>query len=161
MVIVCMEKSSKCFEPVSGHDICNEGTPCSSIPVLRHCGLFYYAHEHMDSQELSHLFIGDFQLDTLLLHRIQIGLKNKAFDHVIVKHLLEIFNRGWNFQRRWRKREDFQVTSGDSKFCFLRRNSLEDEDWKGVAVPEVDGSLMTGATKGYGGGDALRLTMCT
>ena len=58
-------------------------------------------------------------------------------------------------------REDFQVTSGDSKFCFLHRNSLEDEDWKGVAVPEVDGSLMTEATKGYGGGDALRLTMYT
>jgi len=76
----------------------------------------------MDSQELSHLFIGDFQLDTLLLHRTQIGLKNKAFDHVIVKHLLEIFNRGWNFRRRWRKRRlpgyirGFKVLFSPSKF---------------------------------------------
>ncbi|KAK2712077.1 hypothetical protein QYM36_010935 [Artemia franciscana] len=58
-------------------------------------------------------------------------------------------------------REDYQVTSGDSKFCLLHLNYLENEDWKGIAVPEVDGSLMAEATKGDSGGDALRLMICT
>ena len=80
--------------------------------MLRNYGLFYYAHEYVDSQELSHLFTGDFQLDILLLHRTQIGLKKNAFDHVIVKNLLEIFT-GVGISGGGAGREDFQVRLGD------------------------------------------------